>query len=146
MGCLTPYYFLGAYLFLTDKLSFASFVPHLSIKAPDVKSNIWLAVSTLLLAIPFLVGGYFIQSHLHKMLIQVRKAWSVLLLYLLLAFFVPFINSNSSFSNWILVTAPFSCFHASMYYYPEKRWIPNMLFFVITGYIIYLQYGTKLWQ
>jgi hypothetical protein len=146
MGCFTPYYFLGAWLFLNDKLSFASFFPHVAIKLPDVKSNIWLAASTLLLAIPFLIGGYFIQSHLHKMLIQVRKAWSVLLLYLLLAFFVPFVNSSSSFSHWILVAAPFACFHASTYYYPEKRWMPNMLFFITVSYILYLQYGTKLWQ
>jgi hypothetical protein len=146
MGCLTPYYFLGAWLFLTDKLSFAAFFPHISVRVPDVKSSIWLAVSTLFLAIPFLIGGYFIQTYLHKMLIQVRKAWSVLLLYLLLAFFVPFINSNSSFSNWILLAAPFAGFHASMYYYPEKRWMPNIFFFIITGYIFYLQYWTNLWH
>jgi hypothetical protein len=146
MGCLTPYYFLGTYLFLIDKLSFANFFPHVSVRVLHIKGTIWLAASTLLLAIPFLLGGYFIQTYLHKMLIQVRKAWSVLLLYLLLAFFVPFINSNSSFSNWILVAAPFACFHASTYYYPEKRWMPNTLFFLTTGYILYLQYGTKLWH
>ncbi|HVG41435.1 MAG TPA: hypothetical protein VM888_07465 [Chitinophagaceae bacterium] len=146
MGCLTPYYFLGAYLFLTDTLSFAAFVPHVAVKVPDIKGSIWLAVSTLLLTVPFLIGGYFIQLHLHKMLIQVRKAWSILLLYLLLAFFVPFINSNSSFSNWILLAAPFACFHASTYYYPAKKWMPNTFFFLLTGYILYLQYGTNLWM
>lgn len=146
MGCLTPYYFLGAYLFLTDKLSVVNFFPHVSVLVPEVKSNIWLAASTLLLTVPFLAGGYFIQTHLHKMLIQVRKAWSVLLLYLLLAFFVPFINGNSSFSNWILVAAPFACFHSSTYYYPGKKWLPNVLFFVTIGYILYLQYGTTLWR
>jgi hypothetical protein len=146
MGCLTPYYFIGAYLFLKGKMSFASFFPHISFQVPEVKSNIWLAASILLLAIPFLIGGFFIQTHLHKMLIQVRKAWSILLLFLLLAFFIPFVNSNSSFNNWILVVVPFACFHAGTYHYPEKKIFPNILFFFTTGYILYLQYGTPLWQ
>ena len=146
MGCLTPYYFIGAYLFLTGTLSFESFFPHIGVRVPEVKSTIWLAASILLLAIPFLIGGFYIQTHLHKMLIQVRKCWSILLLFLLLAFFIPFVNSNSSFSNWILVVVPFSCFHASTYFYPERKWFPNLLFFLTVGYIVYLQYATRLWH
>ena len=146
LGCLTPYYFYGTYLFLTGNLSFASFIPHVSVKVPDVRSTVWLAVSTLLLAIPFLLGGFFVQSHLHKMLIQVRKNWSILLLYLILAFFVPFINTNSSFDNWVLVAAPFACFHAATYFFLSNKWVANILFFLTVGYIIYLQYGTTLWQ
>jgi hypothetical protein len=146
MGCLTPYYFIGAYLFLTDQLSMSSFFPHISLVVPVIKSNIWLAISILLLTIPFLIGGFFVQTYLHKMLIQVRKSWSILLLYLILAFFVPFINSNSSFNNWILLVAPFACFHGSTYFYPAKKWMPNVLFFLTVGYILYLQYGTPLWH
>jgi len=146
MGCLTPYYFIGAYLFLNDSLSFKNFFPHISVVVPVVKSTIWLAISILLLAIPFLIGGFFVQSHLHKMLIQVRKCWSIILLYLLLAFFVPFVNSNSSFHNWVLLAVPFACFHGSTYFYPAKRWVPLLLFVVFSGYILFLQYGAKLWQ
>ncbi len=146
MGCLTPYYFIAAYLFLNDKMSWSGFIPHISIKVPDVKSTIWLAGSTLLLTIPFLVGGYYVQIHLHKMLIQVRKAWSILLLYLLLAFFIPFVNGNSSFSNWILLAAPFAAFHSATYFYPVKKWVSALLFFLTTGYVLYLEYATKLWQ
>lgn len=146
VGCLTPYYFYGAYLFLIGQLSFASFIPRISVRVPEVQSTIWLAVGTLLLTIPFLVGGFFVQSHLHKMLIQVRKNWSILLLYLVLAFFVPFINTHSSFSNWILVVAPFACFHAATYFHLPKLWLANVLFFLTVGYILYLEYGTKLWQ
>jgi len=146
MGCLTPYYFIGAYLFLKNQLSFATFFPHISVQVPVVKSNIWLAISILLLAIPFLIGGFFVQKHLHKMLIQVRKCWSIVLLFLLLAFFVPFVNSNSSFHNWVLLVAPFACFHASVYFYPNKKWPPNVLFFLTMGFVLYLQYGTPLWH
>jgi hypothetical protein len=146
MGCLTPYYFIGAWLFLKGQLSFNSFFPHISVRVPEVKSTLWLAISILLLAMPFLTGGFFIQKHLHKMLIQVRKSWSILLLFLLLAFFVPFVNSNSSFSNWTLLAVPFACFHASTYYFATKRWLVNTIFFLTTGYVLYLQYWTLLWK
>lgn len=146
LGCVTPYYFYGSYLFLTGNLSFASFMPHVSVKVPQLRSTVWLAASTVLLTIPFLLGGFFVQSHLHKMLIQVRKNWSILLLYLVLAFFVPFINTYETFSNWILVAAPFACFHAATYFFLPKTWLSNLLFFVIAGYVVYLQYATTLWQ
>lgn len=146
LGSLTPYYFYGAYLFLTGNFSFENFVPHVSVKVPEVKSTVWLAISTLFLTLPFLVGGFFVQGQLHKMLIQVRKNWSIMLLYLILAFFVPFINTYTSFSNWVLVAVPFACFHAATYFYTGNRWVANGLFVLTLGYILYLQYGTVLWQ
>ena len=146
LGWLTPYYFHGVYLFLVDRLSFANFFPHLSFRIPPIRPSIWLAASALLLTIPFLMGGYYVQVHLRKMLIQVRKNWSVLLLYLLLAFFIPFINSDLSFHTWILIAAPFAAFHACAYFYPASRWLPLVLFFMSLGYILYEQYQTTAWH
>jgi hypothetical protein len=146
LGALTPYYLYGSYLFLNDNLSIHTFFPHISVRVPEVRSTVWMAVSTLFLTIPFLAGGFFVQGQLHKILIQVRKNWSFILLYLILAFFVPFVNTNTSFSNWILVAAPFACFHAATYFYMPKKWLANLLFFLTVGYILYLQYGTNLWR
>lgn len=146
LGCLTPYYFHAVYLFLFSQLNFANFFPQISVRVPQIKNSIGLAASILLLTIPFLIGGYYVQANLRKMLIQVRKNWSVLLLYLLLAFFVPFINSDQSFHTWILITVPFAAFHACAYFYPAKRWFPLFLFFITIGYILYQQYGTVTWQ
>lgn len=146
LGVLTPYYFHAAWLFLFSELNFASFIPHVSFAVPEIDNSIWVAGSILLLTIPFLIGGYFVQVHLRKMLIQVRKNWSILLLYLLLAFFVPFINSDHSLHTWILVTAPFAAFHACAYFYPSKRVVPLVLFFITIGYVLYQQYGTATWQ
>jgi len=146
LGCLTPYYFHLVYLYLGGRLSIANFFPHISLRVPLLKSSIMLAVGTLLLAIPFLVGGYFVQVHLRKMLIQVRKNWSVVLLYLLLAFFIPFINSDQSFHTWVLVAAPFAAFHGCAYFYPQRRWLGLLLFFVTIAYIIFQQYRTPAWS
>ena len=145
LGCLTPYYFYGVYLFLTDQFNFKNFFPRISVKVPFIKNSIWIAAGTLLLTIPFILGGYYVQMQLRKMLIQVRKNWSILLIYLLLAFFVPFINSDQSFHTWILVAAPFSTFHACTYFY-GKRWLALLLFFITLIYVLYLQYGVLLWN
>ncbi len=146
IGFLTPYYFHIAYLYFIGKLSFDNFIPHISITVPDIKSSIWLALSTSLLTIPFLMGGYYVQVHLRKMLIQVRKNWSVILLYLLLAFFVPFINSDLSFHTWILLAAPFAAFHAFAYFYAPGRLVALTLFFITLGYILFQQYRTPAWH
>jgi hypothetical protein len=146
LGGLTPYYFHAVYLFLFSQFNFANFFPQISVKVPVIKNSIWLAGSILLLTIPFLIGGYYVQAHLRRMLIQVRKNWSILLIYLLLAFFVPFINGDQSFHTWILITVPFAAFHACAYFYPAKRWLPLLLFFITMGYILYQQYGTLTWQ
>jgi hypothetical protein len=146
LGGTTPYYFHVVYLFLFSQLNFANFFPHISVKVPAIKNSIWLAGSILLLTIPFLVGGYYVQVHLRRMLIQVRKNWSILLLYLLLAFLVPFINSDQSFHTWILTAVPFATFHACAYFYPTKKWFPLLLFFITIGYILYQQYGALTWQ
>ncbi len=146
LGWITLYYFHAVYLFLNDQLSIRNFFPNISFTVPHFRSTIPLAAATLLLAIPFIIGGYFVQNHLRKMLIQVRKNWSILLLYLLLAFFVPFINSDLSFHTWILVTVPFTAFHAPAYFYPSRPWLPLLLFAASIGYIIFQQYGTPTWH
>ncbi len=145
-GWLSPYYFHAVYLFLNDSFIIEDFLPKFDLVIPDLKNSIWLAASTFLLTIPFLLGGYFIQFHLRKMLIQTRKYWSIILLYLLLAFFVPFINSNHSFHAWILLMAPFSAFHASAYFFQTRNIVSHILFFITLGYVFYLQYGTPTWH
>lgn len=146
MGAATPYYFYATYLFLTDRFVPDQFFPRVFLQVPDVQRSLWLVGSTLFLAIPFLIGGFFIQAQLRKMLIQARKNWSILLLFLLLAFGVPFINSTESFHTWVLTAAPFAAFHASAYLYPQRKWLPLMLFFAMVMFILSQQFGTTAWQ
>jgi hypothetical protein len=95
--------------------------------------------------IPFLTGGYFVQDNLRRMLIQVRKNWSILLLYLLVAFFIPFVNTTNNYENWVLAAVPFACFHACTYFYPQKKLFPLILFWITVGFILFYQYYEKGW-
>ena len=53
-------------------------LPYITLRMPSLQQSAWLAVSAFLLMVPFLAGGYYIQDNLRRMLIQVRKGWSLL--------------------------------------------------------------------
>ena len=145
LGIFTPYYFYAVYLFLGNEWDWVKLVPSISISWPEVKQSVWLAGSTFLLAVSFLSGGYFVQNNLRKMLIQVRKGWSLLLLLLLASLFVPLISVNRGFEHWLIAAVPLAAFHASSYQYFTLRIIPNLLFWLSVFFIIAYQYYGPGW-
>lgn len=145
LGVTTPFYFYAIYLFITDQWSWSALVPVLSLGLPLVKQSAWLAGSVFLLTIPFLTGGYYVQDNLRRMLIQVRKGWSLILLYLLVAMFVPFVNSSDNFGNWVMAAVPFAAFHACTYMYATFRIFPLLLFWLSVAFVIGYQYYGPGW-
>jgi hypothetical protein len=145
LGLTSPYYFYGVYIFITGQWQLNKLLPHLSVSVPSLQQSIWLAASALLLMIPFLTGGYFVQDSLRRMLIQIRKAWSILLIYLLVAIFVPFVNTTNTFENWVMAAVPFATFHACTYFYPPKKLFPLILFWVSVFFVLAYQYYGPGW-
>ena len=80
VGITTPFYFYAIYLFITGTWSWDTFMAHFSVRLPSVKQSAWLAGSAFLLVVPFLAGGYYVQDNLRRMLIQVRKGWSLVII------------------------------------------------------------------
>lgn len=146
MGVLTPFYFYAVYLFLNNQLDIYTFLPSINVQVPKIKSSAWLITDAVLLVLFFLIGGYYVQVNLRKMVIQVRKNWGILFLYLLLTLLIPFINTSTSFSNWVLMAVPFAGFHAAMYYFMPRKWLAIAFFIISVGIIIIQQYATTLWQ
>jgi hypothetical protein len=79
------------------------------------------------------------------MLINVRKGWSLLLLYLLAALLLPFVNSSDTFENWIMAMVPMAAFHGYGYLYAGWRVLPRLLFWLTAGFIIGYQYFGPGW-
>jgi hypothetical protein len=146
IGIASPYYFYSIYLFLTDQFSLQQIIPHNYLHVPYMRNSIWLVASTIFLGFPFIAGGYYIQTHLRKMLIQARKNWSIFLLYLVMALFIAVINSSGLFTNWILMVAPFAAFHACTYSYPPRKWLPIVIFWAMLAFILTQQYATNAWH
>lgn len=145
-GIITPFYFYAVYLFLYDGLTVEQLISTLHIHTPGTRHSLWIAGSALFLIIPFLIGAYYIQSNLLKMLIQARKNWSILLLWLFFGLLIGFVNGGGSFTNWIVAVAPFAAFHACAYFFPPRKWVASFLFFAMVAFILVQQYVTNAWQ
>ncbi len=145
VGATTPFYFYAIYLLINGQWNWSSLWPYFSISLPSVKQSAWLAGSAFLLVLPFLTGGYYVQGSLRRMLIQVRKGWSLLLLYLLGALFIPFVNNSNGFENWIMAAIPLAAFHACTYLYSSFRILPLLLFWLTVAFVLGYQYYGPGW-
>lgn len=145
VGITTPFYFYAIYLFINDNWSWSQLLPHFTIGLPAIKQSVWLAGCAFLLIVPFLGGGYYVQDNLRRMLIQVRKGWSLLLLFLLGAVFIPFVNNSETLENWVMAAIPFAAFHACTYLYSTLRILPLLLFWLTVAFVLGYQYYEMGW-
>ena len=145
LGITTPFYFYAIYTVIDGSWSWNEFVPRITIDFPSLKQSAWLSGSVFLIMIPFLTGGYYVQENLRRMLINVRKGWSLLLLYLLAALLLPFVNSSDTFENWIMAMVPMAAFHAYTYLYSAWRVYPRIVFWLMVAFIIGYQYYGPGW-
>jgi hypothetical protein len=145
LGITAPYYFYIIYLVLSDRWNIQKIIPYFNFQVPQLAQSIWLAISTFFLSLLFLLGGYYVQENLRRMLIQVRKDWSLILLYLLAGILIPFLNASKSFENWVIVAVPFSAFHAAAYLYPAKKIYSRLLFWTMVIFIVSYQYYGPGW-
>ncbi len=140
LGFTFPYYFLFLALYLSGHWSWSDIVPHIVFTVPALPDSVWVTLGIAWLVIPFIIGGVFVQNNLSKMLIQIRKSWSLLLLFLLVAVVIILINRVNSYENWIVLAPPFAAFHAAAWYYPTRRTVVVILHWLIVGYILFMNY------
>lgn len=138
MGLILPFYFLSAYLFLTDQLQyFSNFLPNLQLHIPieNVNNITWIGIAVLLITI--VSGVYHNQENSGRMLLHIRKSWGVMLLLLLLMLPIPFVFKNATLESAILCLVPLSAFAANFYSYPKRLLFPNLLFWLSAAFIAY---------
>jgi hypothetical protein len=140
-GMSIPYYFLFAWTYLNNHFDLHVLIPRVSLSLPSFQYTIWAWGGILLLVVPFLISGFLIQGNILRMLIQVRKSWSLLLMYILVALLIPFINSSSTFEYWILCSLPFAAFHAYLFFTSDRNFLTNILFWLMVAFIMALNYA-----
>lgn len=140
LGLTTPYYFLALILFFLNEWSWENLIPTISFALPRMPTSVFTTVSIILLVVPFIIGGFFVQNNLNKMLIQVRKGWSLLLILLMISLSVIVIDGDTTYVNWILCVVPISAFHAAAYFYPVNRTFPLVLHWITFAYALYINY------
>ncbi len=121
LGILTPYYFLAAWVFLTGRWRGYHF-PGVSVTVPMFTQTKWAFAAVLIVTFIILVGIFFIQRNIRRQLLQSRKSWNLIFLYLFVALFVPFLSASQSFDYWILTAVPVAAISGTAFFYPEKKW------------------------
>lgn len=142
MGILVTWYFLFAWYFLRDKIYSFSF-SSVKISYPIFAQNNEGYAAMIFLLILAIIGGFFVQSYSGKQVVQVRKSWSLMFLYFVVALFIPFISASNNFEYWILAAVPAAAFISALFFYPNKKWIPMILQWLMVGFVIYMQYFKK---
>ncbi|HTQ64626.1 MAG TPA: DUF6427 family protein [Puia sp.] len=140
LGFTSPYYFLILVLYFTHQLHWKNLVPDIIFTLPAIPASVWIVSGLVLLVLPFIIGGYFVQNNLNKMLIHVRKSWSLLLAFMIVAVIVILINKAGSYENWIVTALPFAAFHAAAYFYPANKTFPLVLHWLCFLFIILNNY------
>ena len=140
LGVTSPYYFLGLLLYLSGNWDWHKLQPDIYFRLPPMPSSIYITISIVLLVLPFIIGGYFVQNNLSKMFIQVRKSWSLLLVYLVITTLIIVVNGSDNYSNWLLCVVPLAAFHGAAYFYPSSKLFPSILHWIIFFYAIFVNY------
>lgn len=139
IGIIAPYYFLLSYLFLTDEWK-EYHLPKFSISSPAFGQTKLESTAFIILLIAFLAGLYCVKQNFRRQLIQSRKSWNLTFLYFIIALFIPFLNRVEAFTYFILCIIPLSAFIGCTFLYPQNKWIPNVLHWLIVFLVISLSY------
>ncbi len=142
LGITTPFYFFAAWLFLSNQWNSFHY-PGALISTPIFVNFQWAMAAIILVSLAILFGVYFIQFNIRRQIVQTRKSWQLLYLYLLVAAFIPFVNAGHSFSSWILMAVPVSLITGSALFYPDRKWFPTIIHWGMVALIIGLSYFIK---
>lgn len=138
-GIITPYYFILAWAFLTDKWKGYKF-PGFAVTNPQFNQTNWSYVAILVVLLTAVAGLFFIQQNFRRQLVQARKSWNLIFLYLIIAIFVPFINATHTFEYWILCAVPLSALLGAAFLYPANKNIPFILHWLMVAFVIAISY------
>jgi hypothetical protein len=132
MGAIFPYYFLAAYLYLTDRISYIfQYFPHWSINIPHTTISPVFFVTVGLILVVLVVSLVYSQQESRRLLIQVRKNWIVLTVMLLVMLPIPFINVGAGIDSLLLWIVPASPYVAKGFLGPKRNTLPNLLFWAL---------------
>lgn len=138
MGYLTPFYFLSSYFFLTDKLYYIKdFIPVIiypSSHLPIVDNLTLIKIGFGLFI--FLLSFFQLSSIRNQMLIQARRYWNLMFIYLIITIAEPFILPHSSMEAFVVCIIPLSAFIANFFAVPQKNlWLINLMFLIFIAII-----------
>lgn len=142
LGIIAPYYFLLAWVFLTDKWKGYKF-PGFAVTYPRFYQSNWAYAAIIIVLFTCAIGLFYVQQNFRRQLIQARKSWNLVFLYLVVAVFVPFVNATHTFEYWILCAVPLSALLGAAFLYPSKKWFPLVLHWLMVAFVAVVSYMVR---
>ena len=139
LGLASPFYFLAAYVYITDKWQGYHF-PGVAVTFPRFIESRWALAAIFIVLFISSTGFIYVQKNFRRQLVQARKSWNLIFLYLLIALFIPFINASHSFVYWILSAVPIAVIAGAGFLYPQKKGFPLILHWLMVAFVIAFSY------
>ncbi|MCZ2223294.1 MAG: DUF6427 family protein [Chitinophagales bacterium] len=138
MGIALPFYFLGTWLYLSNQFHLIEkYIPDFNLHFPITQTNIWFWFSLSTIVLLFLVGSYYNNISNKRMIIQIRKSWSIVFIILFILLPTPFLFSNVSIEAAALCIVPLAAITANTYSNSKRLMLPNILFWLSIAIIIF---------
>lgn len=138
LGVILPYYFTAAILFITNQTNLIKgILPHFQIAWPLPVPAYWLSITIAFAILLLLFSFYYWQLHVNRMVIQIRKNWMIVLVFLLVILISPFVFAYAGLTSAFIWIIPLSAFFANYFLYPRKTFFPNLFFWVALALVFY---------
>lgn len=144
LGLVTPFYFLGSVLFLTDNLPLihqvfqAGFSLPTSIQAPA--SSIPAFGMVLIL----LITGYsYLNGFMSRMLFQTKKMWWVIIASFLISLVAGIFTVAQGYNQWMAVLIPGTLVLTNTWFAESRKGLIRLLFYLWVAVIIFVQWYPK---
>lgn len=138
LGVFTPFYLLVSLLYLGGNLGDVwLYIPEWGLSfSPPAHTPVFIGTAALL-GILIIAGIFLWRANATRTLIQVRKAWTVLLLMLVMLIPVMFVCKDAGFESGIMAMVPAAVFVAGVFIYPRRGWLPALVFWLLAGLSVY---------
>ena len=140
VGVLCPFYFAATVLFLTDNLALFAAQPLPGISIPETAYSYWIIGATAGLLVYFLYGSLRLQQEYSKMLIHIRKAWVLVLAFVIISLALPFLPDVFDLDGWLVAFLPMSLIIACGFWHVRKKGFALLLHLLALAFVLYLQW------
>lgn len=141
LGIITPFYFLAGILYLTDNLALLRQMINVGFSLPRqlLHPEITITVAGWLVLL-LLVGTWYLNYFMSRMLFQNKKWWWVVVVSFLISLLAGIFTVAKGYNQWMAVLAPASFIIANLWFEERKKWITTIFFYLFVAVVIFAQW------
>ncbi|MBS1783561.1 MAG: hypothetical protein JSS78_10880 [Bacteroidetes bacterium] len=140
MGILTPLYLLAGLLFLFDRFSLlATLIEWHSISIPPIIQPVYFFSAVVGVSLLILIGLVLLQTQVAKLTVYVRRAWGVLILYLVFGISVMLLSISNSATGFLFIMPSVALMITQCYVVEKRKWFSNFAFYFSVILLIFCQ-------